>query len=307
MGSVTTTAPASVMGQIEFFNGTNDGEAAYLDPVGGKHNFRDKKIMKVQMHDMRAQEPKPTLQEVGYEFLTAPTSMSEDEFMNDKTPKGKAHIQEKYWKEVGALVKERSGADQVIPWHFSVRKQALGQHPDDVFFKRTGVSQPASTVHIDNNHDSAMHHLTRVLGGEEAARQMVDQYEHWCIINTWRPVGAPVQRWPLFLVDHREVPGHFSYEKNVERIYRLNDPAYYKSHDNFLLHDPNYRFRYVSNLAPEEALLFRDFDSRSRPGETFYGTPHGAFQSDATPEDAPARRSIEVRSFAFFGKKEKTM
>ncbi|KAK7990014.1 O-methyltransferase [Apiospora arundinis] len=262
MGSVTTTAPASVMGQIEFFNGTNDGEAAYLDPVGGKHNFRDKKIMKVQMHDMRAQEPKPTLQE------------------------GKAHIQDKYWKEVGALVKERSGADQVIPWHFSVRKQALGQHPDDVFFKRTGVSQPASTVHIDNNHDSAMHHLTRVLGGEEAARQM---------------------RWPLFLVDHREVPGHFSYEKNVERIYRLNDPAYYKSHDNFLLHDPHYRFRYVSNLAPEEALLFRDFDSRSRPGQTFYGTPHGAFQSDATPEDAPARRSIEVRSFAFFGKKEKTM
>lgn len=161
---------------------------------------------------------------------------------------------------------------------------------------RTGVSQPASTVHIDNSHDSAMGHLKRELG-DEKAQSMIDKHKRWAIINVWRPIEIPVQRWPLLLVDYSRVPGGMSLETHTERIYRVNNPEYYKSHDNFLKYDPNYEFLYASNLAPDEVIVFKDYDSRK---DKLRGTPHGGFQDDATPEDAPARKSIEVRLFAFF-------
>lgn len=47
-------------------------------------------------------------------------------------------------------------------------------------------------------------------------------------------------------------------------------------------------------------LLFKVFDKQ------LDGTPrfvfHTAFEEAGTPEDAPPRRSIEVRAIAFFGK-----
>lgn len=301
-------------GRIEMFNGTTDGKQAYLDPVTGATNLKPKKVLAIDVHDIRGQEPPPTLKATGYEIVKFPTQLSVDQLLNNTTAEGKVLIRERYWPEVAGLVKSYSGATQVVPWHFSVRKQVrevdqeriqmdanvqaktLGYHPDEIFFMRTGVSQPASTLHIDNNHETAMSHLQRELGDEEA-QSTVDRYKRWAIINVWRPIEVPVQRWPLLLVNHSRVPGGMSFEEHTERIYRVNDPKYYKSHDNFLKPHPRYSFWYASNLTPDEVIVFKDYDSRK---DRLRGTPHGGFQDDATPVDAPARKSIEVRLFAFY-------
>ena len=67
-----------------------------------------------------------------------------------------------------------------------------------------------------------------------------------------------------------------------------------------------HRFYYVKDMAPDEALFIKCFDSRSevhpngRPGVAAY-TPHTAFQDPATPADAKGRQSIEVRALVFYG------
>ncbi|KAI1147292.1 hypothetical protein F4825DRAFT_437764 [Nemania diffusa] len=50
-------------------------------------------------------------------------------------------------------------------------------------------------------------------------------------------------------------------------------------------------------MAPDEAILFKDYDCRT---DRFRGTPHGGFQDSSSATDAPARRSVEVRLFVFF-------
>ncbi|KAI3325491.1 hypothetical protein HD806DRAFT_521074 [Xylariaceae sp. AK1471] len=220
--------------------------------------------------------------------------MTTDQFCNNTTPEGKQFIRDNYWPEVVGLVKGLVGAKEVIPWHFSVRKQTLGYHPDEIFFMKTGISQPASTVHIDNSHETAIDHMTRELG-EEKAQEFIKAHKRWAIINVWRPVEFPATRWPLLVVDHSQVD--FQFDKNTGRVFRRNDGKYYKSHDNFIKEDDGYIFRYAKNLSPSEVIVFKDYDSRQ---DKIRGTPHGGFQDDNTPEDAPARKSIEVRVFAFF-------
>ncbi|KAI1405976.1 hypothetical protein F4819DRAFT_493910 [Hypoxylon fuscum] len=288
----------STTGRIEMWDGTKDGEKAYLDPSTGDTNLNLKKVHHVTVHDIRVQDPQPTLRVNGYEVAKYPTQASGEQLLNNTTPEGKQFIREHYWPEVARFVQEKSCAAHVVPWHFSVRKQTLGYHPDEIFFMRTGVSQPASTVHIDNSHETAMDHMTRELGADEAER-LVGKYRRWAIINTWRPIAQPVQRWPLLVVDHSglNAGAGLSFEDDVGRVYRRHDSNYYKSYDNFLKYHPDYVYRYASNLAPDEVIVFKDYDSRR---DRVRGTPHGGFQNDATPDDAPARNSIEVRVFAFF-------
>ncbi|KAI0452107.1 hypothetical protein F5B21DRAFT_516261 [Xylaria acuta] len=281
-------------GRIEVWNGTKDGEDAYLDSSTGETNLNPKTVMNVEIHDLRALASQPNINENGFEFLTHPTSLSTEQFLNNTTDEGKAFIRQNYWPEIADLVQGKTGATKVIPWHFSVRKQTLGYHPDEVFFMKTGISQPSATMHIDNSHDTAIDHMTRELGDEKAL-ELIKAHKRWAIINVWRPVGTFVQRWPLLVVDHSKVD--FTYEKNTGRVYRRHDSKYYKSHDNFLKWEDGYVMRYVSNMRPEEVIVFKDYDSRR---DKVRGTPHGSFQDDNTADDAPARNSIEVRVFAFF-------
>jgi hypothetical protein len=282
-------------GVVEMFDGTTDGKEAYLDTSTGATNLKPKKIHHIRIEDIRVQVPAPQLLRDGYETQIYPTSLTEEEFMTYRTPEGKQMIKDRYWPELHALIAQKTKAARVIPWHFSLRNQTLGYHPDEIFFMKTGISQPASTLHIDNDHTTALSHLQREVGEAETQRLLL-KHKRWAIINVWRPVGRPVQRWPLLVVDHSHIPD-WNFADHVARVYRNNDPKYYKAHDNFLKPHADYVFRYVSQLRPEEVIMFRDYDSRT---DRVRGTPHGGFQDDQTPEDAPARRSIEVRLFAFF-------
>lgn len=287
---------AHTTGRIELVNGTSDGGPAFVDPLTGMTNLNAKMVCPVDVYDIREQSQPPQLASEGFQLVEHPTMLKEEQFMRYQSPEGKQFIQDAYWPEVRRLLEKTiPGAEKVVPWHFSVRNAMPGLHPDEVFFMRTGVAQPQVNIHCDNDHTTAKAHMVRAFG-EQGATELLGKYKRWCMVNTWRPIGQAVQSWPLVIVDHSEVP-NWQYETHVTRIHRSNDPAYYKKYDNFLKHDPAYIYRYVSQHTPEEVIMFRDYDSRQ---DRYRGTPHGAFQDDDTPTNAPPRRSIEVRSFVFF-------
>ncbi|KAI0872119.1 hypothetical protein GGS24DRAFT_503154 [Hypoxylon argillaceum] len=298
---IASTIP-STMGRVEMFDGTSDGLTAFVDPTTGETNIKGKKILDVKVQDVRARSPPGKFDSMGWELVKFPTKLTEAELLDHTSPEGKANIQAKYWTETAQLVKQYTGAAHVIPFHSRVRSQTLGYHPDEVFFMRTGVSQPASTVHVDNDHTTAMQHAVRELG-EEGIKRLIAKHKRWAIVNVWRPIGIPVQQWPLLIVDHSRV-GPMSYADDIARIYRYNNPEYvlqYKQYENWLKYQPEradkLTFWYASTMAPDEAILFKDYDCRT---DRFRGTPHGGFQDSSSATDAPARRSVEVRLFVFF-------
>lgn len=293
----TDNSKAFTTGRIELFDGTKDGKTAFLDPSDGSTNLNPKRTYNVEIQDIRQQQPRPSLVDNGYQFIeNSPSFITEDQFMRHDTEEGKQFIRDAYWPEVCRLVETHyPSAKDITPWHFSVRRAISGYHPDEIFFMRTGISQPQATIHVDNDHITADAHLCRVFGDEKAA-ELRAKYKRWAMINTWRPVGQAVQSWPLLLVDHRAIP-NWKYETGVAQIHRNNDSVYYKKYDNFLRYHPDYTYHYAKNITPDEVLMFRDYDSRQ---DKYHGCPHGAFQDDATAADAPPRRSIEVRCFVFF-------
>jgi hypothetical protein len=57
---------------------------------------------------------------------------------------------------------------------------------------------------------------------------------------------------------------------------------------------PGQRWYYAPLMTPDEVLLIKGYDSLTDGRARF--TPHGAFDLPDTPESAPARESIEVRT-----------
>lgn len=143
---------------------------------------------------------------------------------------------------------------------------------------------------MDNDAETAKVNLRRVLGDEEASNW---EGKHWGIVNVWRPVGDVVRQWPLALVDSRNI----KYGRDTCPILTLNN---YKTHFTALKPQPHFDYYYVSDLAPDEALVFVDFDSKNQGKGTAVGMAHGAFEDHNALPKVPNRRSIEVRCLVLY-------
>ena len=65
-----------------------------------------------------------------------------------------------------------------------------------------------------------------------------------------------------------------------------------------VLHNPAHRWTYFPDLAIDEAILIKTYDSATDGRARF--TIHTAFDDPTSAPDAPPRESIETRCFAFF-------
>jgi hypothetical protein len=113
----------------------------------------------------------------------------------------------------------------------------------------------------------------------------------FAIIQVWRAINQPIQSNPLAVADAKSVPlddfmiAERRYPHRVGQTYRLK-------------YNPKHRWFYFPEMRRDEALVFKVYDSQTDGRARF--TPHTSFKDPATPPNAPARQSIEVRAFAFF-------
>jgi hypothetical protein len=107
----------------------------------------------------------------------------------------------------------------------------------------------------------------------------------------WRPIRHPVKSAPLAIADSQSIAAkdligiERRYPDRVGEIYHLS-------------YNPNHRWYYFPDMQPEEAIVFKCYDSM-RDGRSRWA-PHAAFDDPNTPASAPARESIEMRTLAFF-------
>jgi hypothetical protein len=228
----------------------------------------------VPIADMRKIADNLSIDREGFELLADKTTV--DDLYDD------AAIETVYTKEIEAMLTRRFGASKVTIFDVTRRADsgAGARNPD-------GLRGPASRVHVDYTVKSGPQRAKDALGEEEVDR-LLAKGARIIQVNVWRPITGPVRRSPLALADASSVqPENLVatdqiFPNRVGEIYNVS-------------YDPAQRWYFAPEITRDEVILIKGWDSVDDGRASF--TPHGAFVLPDTPADAPARESIEVRTF----------
>ena len=185
-----------------------------------------------------------------------------------------------YYPECEKLMKAATGARKVVAFDHIVRNTAKAG-PGSL------VKMPAGRVHNDYTAWSAPQRV-RDLMGLEATELLKHRF---AINNVWRPIAGPLLRSPLVLCDSQTL----EYDNLLPSELRYPD----RSGETYAVtYNPNQRWYYFPRMQTDEALIISCYDSARHHAARF--SAHGAFDDPNTPENAPPRESIEVRTLVFF-------
>ncbi|WP_052223075.1 CmcJ/NvfI family oxidoreductase [Novosphingobium malaysiense] len=176
-------------------------------------------------------------------------------------------------------IHERTGAAHIAPFHGHM---ALIRDTGD-------PAQPtaAEFVHLDHSRTSALPFIERSAPEDTRAR-----YPHVRIYNVWRALTPPPHDMPLAICDQRTIdPADWVEGKTVEPMMPEGVPYV------TTVFNPGQRWNWFSGLTPDDALVFKAWDSD--PSVPF-GCLHGAFRNPHAPAHAVPRASAELRYIAFF-------
>jgi hypothetical protein len=186
-----------------------------------------------------------------------------------------------YYPEIEKLVKETSGAKRVLVFDHTLRSA------DSATREAKQISGPVRNAHNDYTEWSGPQRVRDLLP-DEAEELLKGRF---AVVQVWRPIRSPVQREPLAIADARSIgtkelfPSARVYPDRVGEVYHY-------------AFNPEHRWYYFPYMQRNEAVVFKTFDS-SRDGRARW-TAHTAFDDPNSPEDAPPRESIEMRTLAFF-------
>ncbi|KAK6859111.1 hypothetical protein PG995_004964 [Apiospora arundinis] len=281
---MATDYPLSTTGVLGMWDGTKDGEEdGYIE-------------YEIKVYDIRKLDSQPTLKRNGYQLVDISTQF----LASNKTDEGKAYIEDAYFQECKRVIEQVAGsASLILPTSFRIREQKGNKKStEDKLGSLEARFAPRPIAHLDRDPPTALEVLEETVG-KEKAQEFLLKHQRWAQVNVWRPIGNPALMWPLCFMNHDRIP-EWDYAIHTGRVYSRNHPRGIggggdKSYDCVVKHDERYDYYYVSSLRPEECLVFCSFDSDPK-----YAIPHSAFWDKNVPEDAPDRRSIEVRSLVFF-------
>ncbi len=218
----------------------------------------------VTLHDVREGEA-PKFASHGLEFVTTPSKVSD--FDEDQV------FRAVYDPEIDALIKEASGAQEVVIFDHTVRVD------DD------NIRRPARHVHGDYSATSGPVRLRELLGDDVAAEW---EKGHYGIINVWRPIKHPVQTAPLAFADPTTVQKNDWIDIDIIYPNRRGQITGLKRND-------EHHWLYMSEMTPEEVVVFTTFDSSGTPA-----IGHSAADLTVLPTNAKPRQSIETRALVRF-------
>lgn len=211
-----------------------------------------------------------------------------------------------YNAEVANAVKMLTGATFVVPQGWMIRTSgdltARSQQKVENYQHVGGIQPPAGEAHIDYNP------LTGERAGERtyrAARPDGPGFKRHVCFSFWRTFSPGPQDWPLAVMDGRSIIGD---EMGNNTLFIVDEiptgdalTAPVEGEDQMLAasifrYRQQHRWWYFSNMAADDVLLFKFYDSDH---SVTWRCPHTAFH-DGTMPGAQIRESIEVRCTAFF-------
>ena len=266
-----------VHAHIEFLKPT-EGRAFSYGYEPAAHEPRSTAVFvphPVAIHNARRQQPRLSLEQHGATLVNHHTSVR-DFYDEDQLIKV-------YYPEAAAVIQAATGAGRVVVFDHNVRRgSSIPLRPG-----RYAQGRPVLHAHTDFTEVSAVRRLSDELGAKAASlvgRRFVQ-------VNMWRPITGPLRDAPLAICDASSIaPNQLA---PVDLLYPERRGEIY-----YLTYAPNQRWYYAPDMQPDDAWLFKNYDSATVRTARF--AAHSAFD-DPTPRDhIPARESIEVRAFAIF-------
>ena len=273
-------APADVRAALTFIKRSDKKpvfESSALTGGAPRVHFETEQHV-VGIRDMRPLAAGLSLDRHGFELRRSPTAVAD--LYDD------AAVEDAYYREIEALLRAAVGATRVVVFD-ATRRSDGGTGARN----RDGMRGPASRVHVDYTPKSGPQRLKDALGEAEVAR-LLAAGARIVQLNVWRPICGPVARSPLALADTASVrPEDLIATDQIfpDRVGEIYHLAF----------NPAQRWYYAPGMDRDEVLLIKGWDSLADGRARF--TPHSAFDLPATPENAPPRESIEVRTMAVIG------
>ena len=238
----------------------------------------------VRIHDARGLNEAPSLETSGFTLVDHATAV------RDFTAADEAA--DIYRREIEALILELTGADTVLVLNTVLRwSERAGDRSEFV------NSHPARFVHVDYSRKSFEEFARmRLVETRADADDLESRLERrFVAYNIWRVLTPPPQDVPLAVCDARTTnPADVTIGDAI-----IDSPhAAERRFESSLYHaNPGHRWFWYSDMRPDEALVFKAFDSDL---ERVQGCPHSAFDNPACPAGVPPRASAEIRAYAFF-------
>ncbi len=227
----------------------------------------------VAIHNARPLAGELSLEREGFVLVRHDTRMN-DFYDEDE-------LRAVYYKETEELVKKTSGAKRVVVFDHTLRSG------DEATREAKQVGGPVRGAHNDYTDWSGPQRVRDILP-DEAEELLKGRF---AVVQTWRPINRPVIRDPLAICDARSTGMEGAIP--TARIYpdRRGETLHYTF-------NPDHYWYYFPHMERHEAVVFKTFESE-KDGRARW-TLHSAFDDPDTPNDAPPRESIEMRTLAFF-------
>ena len=196
-------------------------------------------------------------------------------------------IAETYLAEVGAKLKELSGADFV----FAQGTGLLKRYAERANVK--GAIGPSRWAHSDYTEYSANKWVEWIEGWQN---QKLKHYPHFAVYQTWRCVSPPPQDNILVLCDASTIPvaNLITFDACMRQPYDAPGNTF---ESQLCRYDEGMRWYYFSNMRADELLVFKSYDS----DHSKWAQPlHNSADIPGLPADCAPRCSIEARFFAFW-------
>ncbi len=279
----TQTQAGDVEAQIAYFDQEGERPQTLVYPKNsGREIVRPKQsFFDVVVHDCRTLDEAPTLDGAGFELHRHRSAIPD--FYDE------ADVVANYYPEIVALLKEKTGAHDVIVFDNNTRsavRAAAGQH---------GVREPVQGAHVDYTPSSGPRRAREIL---EEAGKLEYASRRLALVNVWRPIVGPVEDHPLTVCDERSTAPEDFVEVAIHHFGEddLEHPRH-SGHVYSCRHNPGHRWYYASRMQPDEVLFLKGWDSE--PGRACF-TPHTGFANPAAAPGFVPRESIEVRTLVIY-------
>ena len=235
----------------------------------------------ITVHNARYLGPAPTLDSHGFQLVNAPSNLN---LMDTDIVRGS------FYEECRELLRRVTGCDEVRGGAHEYRNGFGG---------RSGARGVKPTPNGSGGAYAQGIHADMSPAVEDRFLRIVPDERHFESINIWRSANrATVRMMPLAVCDMRSVKPDdivFGGGQNTGNI-----KQYTKVVDQRLIHGPHQHWYYFSDIAPDEVLLFRQYDTRQE-ALNLRTVFHTAVEDTTSPSDAPMRYTIEVRMQAIHG------
>jgi hypothetical protein len=271
--------------------GVVESSVNYLGPMDELPVFyaqKQQNNLKLAAHTIRIRDARPiqdhvSLDREGFRLVDYPTAV--------RNFRDSDEVQRVYRPEIERLLTELTGARKVLVTGAVLRWSERSKDCGSLL-----NSRPARFVHVDYSRksfeDFALVHLTNA-GIEDKERWLKGRFAAY---NIWRVMTPPPQDVPLGLCSAPSA----RLEDVVTGLAVIDPPdgPELRFESSLYQFNPGHRWYYFPNMRPDEALIFKAFDSDR---SAVQGCPHSAFNDPTCPPGVPPRGSVEIRAYAYFG------